>query len=69
LDIFSAWKCRLGRILFSAVGIPVDYSGTGWSLGGFSYGKDSGIMQKLQRTAIAQLMIYAMIFFRGFPDS
>jgi fatty acid desaturase len=61
-DIFSTFKCRLGRILFSAAGIPVDYSGTGWSLKDFNYGKDSGIMQKLQRTALAQLTIYAIVF-------
>jgi fatty acid desaturase len=65
-NIFSTWKCRLGRILFSAAGIPVDYNGTGWSLNGFSYGKDSGIMQRLQRTAIAQLTIYTVIFLMAF---
>jgi fatty acid desaturase len=56
LDIPYSWKCRLGRVFNSACGIPVDYSGTGWSLGDSYFTKDSGIMQDLQRTAILQIL-------------
>lgn len=62
LDIPYTFKCRLGRIFFSACGIAVDYSGTGWSLDEWSYGEESGIMADLQRTAILQIMHYAAFF-------
>jgi fatty acid desaturase len=52
----------LGRVAFSACGIPVDYSGTGWNLKEFSYGEDSGIMAKLQRTAILQILHWVAFF-------
>lgn len=55
-DIAYTFKCRLCRVLYSAAGIPVDYSGTGWSLGDFYYTQASGIMQDLQRTAQIQLL-------------
>jgi fatty acid desaturase len=61
-DVFDTFKCRAGRILNSAAGIAVDYSGTGWSLKEWSYGKDSGIMRTLQRTALAQLACDAAMF-------
>lgn len=56
LDIVYTFKCRICRVLFSAAGIPVDYSGTGWSLGDFYYTQESGIMQDLQQTARIQLL-------------
>jgi fatty acid desaturase len=56
LDIPNTLKCRLGRVFYSAAGIPVDYSGTGWSLGDFYFTKESGIMQDLQRTAVIQIL-------------
>jgi fatty acid desaturase len=62
LDIPSTFKCRLGRVLFSAAGIPVDYSGTGWSLKEFNYSEDSGIMQDLQRSAIIQILHQVALF-------
>jgi fatty acid desaturase len=61
IDVFFNFKCRAGRIIFSALGVSVDYSGTGWSLKEWSYSKDSGIMRELQLTAIAQLAIYTTI--------
>jgi fatty acid desaturase len=60
-DILQTFKCRAGRIVFSAMGIAVDYSGTGWSLKEWSYDKDSGIMANLQRVALTQLCIYASV--------
>jgi len=60
-DVFYTFKCRAGRIIFSAMGIPVDYSGFGWSLNEWTYSTESGIMRKLQRTALAQLSIYVAI--------
>lgn len=57
-DIFSTFKCRVGRIVNSALGIPVDYSGWAWSLKDWTYSADSGILQKLQRTALMQLAFY-----------
>jgi fatty acid desaturase len=62
-DILTTFKCRAGRIIFSAMGIPVDYSGTRWSLKDWSYTKDSGIMSGLQRVAQTQLAIYACAIF------
>eukprot|EP00978_Attheya_sp_CCMP212_P033752 scaffold137800_cov41-Attheya_sp.AAC.3 len=62
-DVFSTFKSRAGKIINSARGIPVDYSGTSWSLKEWTYSKESGIMQSLQMTAIAQLSIVAAIFF------
>jgi fatty acid desaturase len=59
LDILTTFKCRAGRIIFSAMGVPVDYSGTGWSLKEWTYSKESGIMRGLQMTALTQLTFYA----------
>lgn len=56
LDIPYTFKCRICRVLYSAAGIPVDYSGTAWSLGDMYYTPESGIMQDLQRTAQLQLL-------------
>eukprot|EP00934_Nitzschia_sp_Nitz4_P002924 Nitzschia sp. Nitz4//scaffold10_size219509//178977//180194//NITZ4_001456-RA/size219509-processed-gene-0.94-mRNA-1//1//CDS//3329533004//2914//frame0 len=56
LDIPTTFKCRLGRVFFSAMGIAVDYSGTGWSLKEWTYSSESGIMRTLQRTAIIQIL-------------
>ena len=60
-DIPYTFKCRLGRVFFSAMGIPVDYSGTGWSLDDAYYSKSGGIMQDLQRTAIIQVLHWLVI--------
>lgn len=54
----NTFKSRVGRIVFSAMGIPVDYSGTGWSLKEWKY--DAPTMLHLQRWAIAQLSCYAV---------
>lgn len=65
LDIPNTFKCRLGRVFFSACGIAVDYSGTGWSLEEWSYSEESGIMRDLQKTAITQILhwvIFCAIF-------
>lgn len=62
LDIISTFKCRAGRIFHSALGIAVDYSGTGWSLTEWTYGEDSGIMRTLQRWAWGQIAGYATMF-------
>lgn len=61
-DFTSPFKHRVGRILFSALGIPVDYSGWSWSLKEWTYSTESGIMRTLQLTALSQLSIYAAIF-------
>lgn len=61
LDIPYTFKCRLGRVFFSAMGIPVDYSGTGWSLKEWTYSTESGIMRTLQRTAIIQILHWVAI--------
>jgi fatty acid desaturase len=62
LDIAYTFKSRICRVLFSAAGIPVDYSGTSWSLGDFYYTKESGIMSDLQRTAQIQLLHWVAFF-------
>ena len=62
VDIPFTFKCRLGRIFFSALGIPVDYSGTGWSLKEWKYSEQSGIMKDLQWTALAQIAHYVALF-------
>lgn len=58
-DIADTVKCKVGRIVFSALGIPVDYSGTGWSLNEFKF--DEATMRHLQLWAIAQLTCYAVV--------
>jgi fatty acid desaturase len=58
-DIISTFKARLGRIVFSALGVPVDYSGTGWSLTDWTH--EEPTMRHLQRWALAQLSCYAII--------
>ena len=68
LDIPYTFKCRICRVLYSAAGIPVDYSGTGWSLGDMYYTPESGIMQDLQRTAQLQLLhwvVFVALFGRS----
>lgn len=62
-DFLSTFKCRVGRIVCSAMGMAVDYSGFGWSLQNWTYSKESGIMRTIQRTAIAQLIGYASMFY------
>lgn len=59
LNVFSTFSHRVGRIVNSAAGIPVDYSGWRWSLGRWTYSDESGIMRQLQRHAWAQLTWYA----------
>jgi fatty acid desaturase len=61
-DFYYIIKCRAGRILNSAMGIAVDYSGTGWSLKEWTYSDESGIMQTLQMTALAQIASCAAMF-------
>lgn len=61
-DIPYTFKCRLGRVIMSARGIPVDYSGTGWHLDEYYYEKDSAIMKDLQKTAILQLLHWVAFF-------
>lgn len=61
-DIWSTVKCRFLRVFNSAKGIPVDYSGTGWSMKDFTYTKESGIMEDLQQTARLQLLVWVIVF-------
>jgi len=61
-DILFTFKCRVGRLLMSSLGVPVDYSGFGWSLKEWSYSRESGIMDDLKRSAQLQLSIYAVVF-------
>ena len=62
LDIPYTLKCRLGRVFYSACGIPVDYSGTSWNLGDTYYTEKSGIMKDLQQTAIVQILHWVIFF-------
>jgi fatty acid desaturase len=64
IDVFSTFKCRVGRIIMSSLGIAVDYSGTGWSLSDFKFSDDSGIMREIQKTALAQLAFYSFMVAR-----
>ncbi len=59
LNVFATFYHRVGRIVNSAAGIPVDYSGWSWSLGHWTYSDESGIMKQLQRHAWAQIIWYA----------
>ncbi|CAB9508449.1 linoleoyl-CoA desaturase activity [Seminavis robusta] len=61
LDVFYTFKCRLGRVFFSILGVAVDYSGTGWSLKEWTYSKESGIMKQIQNWAICQVLCQAAI--------
>jgi hypothetical protein len=61
LDVYSTFKCRVFRVINSARGIAVDYSGTGWSLNDWTYSKESGILQDLQRTARLQLLLWCTV--------
>lgn len=58
LNVFSTFFHRAGRILNSAAGIPVDYSGWSWSLSDWTYSEESGIMKQLQHHALSQLIWY-----------
>ena len=60
LDVWYTFKCRIGRIINSACGVPVDYSGTGWSLKDWTL--DSSIVREIQLFAIAQICHYIVIF-------
>lgn len=62
LDVWSTWSCRVLRIINSARGIPVDYSGRGWSMQTEPYSPESGLMQSLQIAARKQLAVYAIVF-------
>jgi fatty acid desaturase len=62
VDIFYTFKSRLGRIVNSALGVPVDYSGVRWSLKGWSLSEETGVMRKLQASAILQLSVYFVVF-------
>jgi Fatty acid desaturase len=61
-DVFNTFKCRIGRLVNSALGIPVDYSGVRWSLKDWSIREENGVMRKLQASAILQLSIYFFVF-------
>jgi fatty acid desaturase len=63
IDVYHIFTRRAGRILNSAMGIAVDYSGTGWSLRDWSYKEESGIMRTLQMTALSMLTCYAAMFY------
>lgn len=63
LNVFATFYHRVGRIINSAAGIPVDYSGWSWSLGHWTYSEESGIMKQLQRHAWAQLTWYAIVIY------
>lgn len=61
-DIWSTVQCRFFRVFNSARGIPVDYSGVGWSMKDFHYTKESGIMDDLQQTARFQILVWIVVF-------
>lgn len=62
LNIFAVFKMRVGRIIHSALGIAVDYSGWGWSLTEWSYSSESGIMKQIQLWALGQIIGYITMF-------
>lgn len=59
-DVTFPLKCRLGRIINSARGIPVDYSGWNWNTPTWHFSE--AISRKLQHMALLQLVCYAVIF-------
>ena len=62
IDVTFPLRCRLLRLINSARGKPVDYSGMGWSMQTETYSKESGIMKELQVFAILQLLCYVVVF-------
>jgi len=62
LYVWPTFRCRLCRLVYSAFGIPVDYSGTGWSMKTPRYSEESGIMRDLKNAARLQLLCYAVVF-------
>jgi len=62
LYVWPTFKCRICKLISSALGIAVDYTGTGWSMQTPKYSKESGIMQDLKAAARLQLLVYAAIF-------
>jgi fatty acid desaturase len=61
-DVWSTFNARLFRVINSARGIAVDYSGTSWHMANWTYGTESGIMDDLKKTARLQLLVWFTIF-------
>mmetsp|Transcript_15060 Transcript_15060/g.22232 ORF Transcript_15060/g.22232 Transcript_15060/m.22232 type:complete len:246 (-) Transcript_15060:237-974(-) len=59
IDLASVMKSHLMRIINSSRGIPVDYTGTKWSLENWRYGDE--VMRDLQVTAQFQIGVYLII--------
>jgi fatty acid desaturase len=68
LDVFSPFLHRAGRIMFSAMGYAVDYSGWGWSLGNWTYADNSELMRGLQLSSRSQLLFYATMAYLASQD-
>lgn len=59
-DLFGIIYSHIMRMVNSACGIPVDYTGVRWSLKEYAVGKD--VMRQLQSSAQLQLSLYAIVF-------
>jgi fatty acid desaturase len=59
-DVFFTFRCRAMRILSAAYGVPIDYSGTGWSMKTDVYAPVH--VEDLKKTARIQLLVYIMVF-------
>jgi fatty acid desaturase len=59
-DVFYTFRCRAMRILSAAYGVPVDYSGTGWSMKTDVYAPVH--VRDLAKTARIQLLCYVAVF-------
>lgn len=62
LNVTRSLMYRVRKLIKSARGIPVDYTGKGWSMKTETYSPESGIMRDLQNAARAQLFNYIIIF-------
>jgi fatty acid desaturase len=61
-DVARSFKYRVRKLIQSARGIPVDYTGKGWSMKTEKYSQESGIMRDLQNAALRQIFFYILIF-------
>jgi fatty acid desaturase len=68
LDPLTTILHRAGRIAFSTVGVAVDYSGWGWSMGDWKYSDSSNIMRGIQLTAISQVIFYVSMVYVSLQD-
>jgi fatty acid desaturase len=59
-DVLFPFRCRAMRILSAAYGVPIDYSGTGWSMKTDVYSQEH--VDDLKKTARIQLLVYIAVF-------